>query len=132
MKVIGLDGREYNWHPKTGNGKRSKLHIKAKKNLDIWYPYDTIYEEISLPGTKTNLRRGVLRADLYIPNRNLIIEVHGEQHFKFNKFYYKDKLSFFRAQARDRDKEEWCNLNEVRIVTFNYNENEDEWRKKIS
>lgn len=132
MKVIGLDGREYNWKPKSGGGKRSKLHQKAKIALDIWYPYDTIYEEVSLPGTKTTARRSVLRADLYIPNRNLIVEVHGEQHFKFNKFHYKDKLSFFRAQARDRDKSEWCTVNEIRFVTFNYNESEDEWRGKIS
>lgn len=132
MKVIGLDGTSYNWKPKSGGGKRSKLHQKAKKALDIWYPYDIIYEEVSLPGTKTTSRRSVLRADLYIPNRNLIVEVHGEQHFKFNKFHFKDKLSFFRAQARDRDKVEWCSINEIRFVTFNHNENEDEWRGKIS
>ncbi len=132
MKVTGLDGKDYNWKPKSGGGTRSKLHKKAKEALDIWYPYDTIYEEVSLPGTKTTARRSTLRADLYIPNRNLIVEVHGEQHFKFNKFHYKDKLSFFRAQARDRDKSEWCNINEIRFVTFNYNESEDEWRGKIS
>jgi len=112
MKVTGLDGNTYNWKPKTNGGKRSKLHV-------------------SLPGTKTSARRSTLRADLYIPNRNLIVEVHGEQHFKFNKFHYKDKLSFFRAQARDRDKVEWCNLNEVRFVAFNYNETEEEWKAKI-
>ena len=132
MKVIGLDGKNYKWNPKSGGGKRSKLHKKAKKALDIWYPYDRILEEVSLPGTKTSTRKSVLRADLYIPNRNLIIEVHGEQHFKFNKFHYRDKLSFFRAQARDRDKLEWCRINEIIIVTFNYNENENEWRAKIS
>jgi len=131
MKVTGLDGNTYNWKPKTNGGKRSKLHKKAKEALDIWYPYDTIYEEVSLPGTKTSARKSTLRADLYIPNRNLIVEVHGEQHFKFNKFHYKDKLSFFRAQARDRDKVEWCNLNEVRFVAFNYNETEEEWKAKI-
>lgn len=131
MKVIGLDGKDYNWKPKSGGGARSKLHKKAKQALDIYYPYDTIYEEVSLPGTKTTARRSTLRADLYIPNRNLIVEVHGEQHFKFNKFHYKDKLSFFRAQARDRDKAEWCDLNEIRFVTFNYNETEEEWIHKI-
>ena len=132
MKVIGLDGREYKWHPKSGGGKRSKLHKKAKEALDTWYPYDRILEEVSLPGTKTSVRKSILRADLYIPNRNLIVEVHGGQHFKFNKFHYKDKLSFFRAQARDKDKLEWCRINEIIIVTFNYDESEDEWRAKIS
>ena len=40
--------------------------------------------------------------------------------------------SFFRAQARDRDKLEWCRINEIIIVTFNYDENENEWRAKIN
>lgn len=132
MKVTGLDGREYKWNPKTNGGKRSKLHEKAKVLLDDCFPYDRILEEVSLPGTKSMTRKGILRADFFIPNRNLIIEVHGQQHFKFNKFHFKDKLSFFRAQARDRDKKEWCNINDIRIIEFNYNEGEDDWRRKIS
>lgn len=130
MKVIGLDSREYKWNPKTGGGKRSKLHQKARGVLDSCFPHDRILEEVSLPGTKT-IRNKNLRADFYIPNRTLIVEVHGRQHFEFNKFHFKDKLSFFKAQARDRSKIEWCKLNEIRIVQLNYNEDEDEWRNKI-
>ena len=110
MKVIGLDSREYKWNPKSGGGKRSKLHQKAKGLLDSCYPYDRILEEVSLPGTKT-IRNKNLRADFYIPNRNL--------------------LSFFKAQARDRNKADWCKLNEIRLVQLNYNEDIDEWRNKI-
>jgi len=130
LKVIGLDSREYKWNPKTGGGKRSKLHQKARGVLDSCFPHDRILEEVSLPGTKT-IRNKNLRADFYIPNRTLIVEVHGRQHFEFNKFHFKDKLSFFKAQARDRSKIEWCKLNEIRIVQLNYNEDEDEWRNKI-
>ena len=67
----------------------------------------------------------------FIPNRNLIIEVHGEQHFKFNSFHYTSKLSFFKAKARDRDKKEWCDLNDITIIEFNFNEDVDDWRRKI-
>ena len=130
MKVIGLDACEYTWNPKTGGGKRSKLHQKAKTVLDSCFPHDRILEEVTLPGTKT-VRSKCLRADFYIPNRNLIVEVHGEQHFRFNAFHYDDKLAFFRAQARDRSKTEWCKLNEIRLIQLNYNEDEDEWRNKI-
>jgi hypothetical protein len=122
----------HTWNPKSGGGAKSKLHKKAKIILKDCFPYDTIYEEVSLPGTKTSSRRSILRADFYIPSRNLIVEVNGEQHFVFNKFHYKDKLSFFRAQARDRDKKEWCNINEIRIIEFDYNEGEDDWRRKVS
>lgn len=130
MKVVGLDAREYTWNPKTGGGKRSKLHQKAKTILDSCFPHDRILEEVTLPGTKT-IRSKCLRADFYIPNRNLIVEVHGEQHFRFNAFHFDDKLAFFRAQARDRNKADWCKLNEIRLIQLNYNEDEDEWRNKI-
>ena len=132
MKIIGLDGKEYNWKPSgSGGGKRSKLHQKAKKVLDTRFPYDRILEEVSLAGTRTSIRKGTLRADFFIPNRNLIIEVHGEQHFKFNSFHYASKLSFFKAKARDRDKKEWCDLNDITIIEFNFNEDVDDWRRKI-
>tara|TARA_R100000908_G_scaffold57991_1_gene33971 strand:- start:190 stop:597 length:408 start_codon:yes stop_codon:yes gene_type:complete len=132
--INGLDGREYSWNPSASEAKctkRSSLHIKAKDLLDKLFPYDRILEEVSLPGSKTERRRSTLRADLFIPNRNLIIEVHGEQHYKFNKFFYKDKLSFYRAKARDSEKKEWCHLNDITLIEFNYNEDLDDWRRKI-
>lgn len=134
MKVTGLNGKEYTWNPSSGersSDSQSNLHKKAKKLLDISFPYDRILEEVSLVGTNTTLRRGTLRADFFIPNRNLVVEVHGEQHFKFNDFFFQDKLSFFKAAARDKDKQEWCRINDIRIVAFNYNEDIDEWRRKI-
>ncbi len=106
------------------------MHQKARDVLNLCFPHDTIPEEVSLPGTRT-LKNQCLRADFYIPNRLLIVEVHGEQHFKFNAFHYRDKLAFFKAKARDRNKSEWCKINEIRLVEFNYNEDTDEWRRKI-
>ena len=84
-----------------------------------------------MPGTKYQHRKSTLRADFFLPNRNLIVEIHGEQHFTFNKFFFKNKLEFFRAQARDRDKKEWCRLNDITIIELKHNETIDEWRKKI-
>jgi hypothetical protein len=132
LKITGLDGKIYNWTPVSGGGKKSSLHDKAKKILDSCFPYDRILEEVTLIGTKSLTRGGTLRGDFFIPNRNLVIEVHGEQHFKFNSFHFKDKLSFFRAKSRDRDKSEWCEINNIKMIEFNYNEDEDEWRRKIS
>ena len=136
MHVEGLDGKTWKWNPSRSQASvdeknRSSLHKKARSILKEVYPYDRILEEVSLPGSKTERRRSTLRADLFIPNRNLIIEVHGEQHYKFNKFFYKDKLSFYRAKARDSEKKEWCQLNDITLVEFNYNEDLDEWRRKI-
>jgi|TARA_R110002020_G_scaffold368025_3_gene579907 hypothetical protein len=134
MRIKGLDGREYRWNPTAAQAKaqsRSSLHTKAKELLDNLFPYDRILEEVSLVGSKTSRRKSTLRADFFIPNRNLVVEVHGEQHYKFNNFFFKDKMSFYKAKARDSEKREWCELNEIQLVEFNYNEDIDEWRSKI-
>ena len=137
MKITGLDGKEFSWNPASKQSKttnRSNLHNKAKELLKQVFPYDRILEEVALAGTNSGIhcaRRGTLRADLFIPNRGLIIEVHGEQHFEFNGFFFKNKLSFYRAKARDKDKKEWCRINDIEIVEFNYDEDIDEWRKKV-
>ena len=134
MNILGLDGRHYSWNAAACQAvteNRSSLHEKAKNLLDNLFPYDRILEEVSLPGSKTESRRGTLRADLFIPNRRLIVEVHGEQHHKFNKFFYKNKLQFYRAKARDAEKREWCEINDITLIEFNYNEDVDDWRRKI-
>ena len=134
MKIVGLDGKEYSWNPSGSQSKassRSSLHLKARKLLAEIFPYDRILEELSLAGSRTSRRRGTLRADFFIPNRRMLVEVHGEQHFKFNTFFFKDKLSFYKAKARDSEKREWCDINDIQLIEFNYNEDVDEWRRKI-
>ena len=136
MNVAGLDGKTWKWNPSRSQASvdeknRSSLHKKARKLLKDIYPYDRILEEVTLPGTKTGSRKTLLYADLYVPNRDLIVEVHGEQHFKFNSFFHKDKMAFFNAKGRDNDKKAWCDLNHIRLIVLNYNESEDEWRIKF-
>ena len=85
MKIKGLDGREYSWHPSNCQAScenRSSLHNKAKELLEQIFPY-------------------------------------------------KNKMAFYKAKARDMEKREWCELNNMRLVELNYNEDIDEWRKKI-
>jgi len=127
MKVIGLDGQEYNWKPSGNHGKRSHLHQRAKDLLRTMYPYDNVMEEVSLTGTG----KPPLRADIYLPSRNLIVEVHGEQHFVFNKHFYSTRADFLRAKSRDLKKIEWCTINDIRIVHLRFDESDKEWEEKL-
>lgn len=134
IHVTGLDARGYVWTPLSAAASkvnRSKLHEKAYKLLEEFYPYDTILEEVLLPGSKDQFGGRSLRADIFLPSRSIMIEVHGEQHYKFNKFFFKSKLDFYKAKARDSDKREWCDLNEIELIELNFNEDIDEWRTKI-
>ena len=134
MKVIGLDGREYSWSPARKQSKgqnKSSLHEKARKVLNEVFPFDRVLEEISLPGTKSNKRNSTLYADFYIPNRSLVVEVHGRQHFEYVSFFHQDRLTFHKARARDRDKKAWCEINQIELIEFLFNESEKEWKEKL-
>jgi hypothetical protein len=124
MIVKGLDGKEYKWSTykyHSGNdNKTSKLHKQCREVLKDVFPLDRILEEVYLPGT------GTLYADFYIPSKNLIIEVHGIQHYEYNTFFFKTKMEFYRAQGRDRKKIEWCNLNDIDITVLD-GRKKNEW-----
>ena len=89
IQINGLDDRVYIWNPISSASKKvspSKLHNKAKKTIEEFYPYDTILEEVVLPGSKDQFGSRNLRADMFLPSRRILVEVHGEQHYNFNNF----------------------------------------------
>jgi len=129
MKVKGFDDREYSLTLEIGKSKGSTYHRKARILLKELYKMEYIYEEVRLYGSKTGTNKD-LYADFFIPSQRQIIEVHGPQHFKYNTFHFKNKMEFFRAQARDRIKQEWCELNNIKLVVLNYNETLEEWTLK--
>lgn len=131
MIITGLDNKSYNFKPKSNPKQSSSLHVKAVNLLRDMFKYDAILEEVILPGTKVNGRNKNLIADIYVPNYMLFVEVHGQQHYVFNKHFYANKFEFIKAKARDRDKEEWCKLNKFLYLELPYNESESEWKIRI-
>lgn len=131
MKVVGFDGRQYPWPPAghhvnfDDRRRRSEPHLKCREMLRRLYPTDRFLEEIPLPGSDK------LSADFYLPWRNLVIEVHGKQHYEFIEFFHATKLAFFQAKQRDLKKIEWCNMNNIGVVELPYNEDDDAWERRI-
>src|SRR5260221_13972582 len=72
----------------------SSLHKQARSLLSTLFSCKIILEEVPLPGTR-------LFADFLIPSEGLIVEIQGEQHYKFNSFHYDNKMEFLKAKARD-------------------------------
>lgn len=133
MLVKDLDGNNSNWLL-TGNmakGKitnKSSLHLQARKIITKKYPTMQILEEVPIP-----LRRGeTLYLDFYLPLKKVCIEVHGEQHYKFIPFYHTNILNFLKSQKRDREKKEWCLINNIKYIELPFDEKESEWTERIS
>jgi len=137
LKVLGLNGREYNLNlskydvKANDKRKRSKFHMRAREVLkQIFHSY-RILEEVKLPGSTESHRKGVLYLDFYIPQIMLAVEVHGQQHYEFNKFFHKNKADFAVAKAKDEDKIQWCELNKIDIVILRYSDTDEQWREQI-
>tara|TARA_R100000656_G_scaffold123878_1_gene100949 strand:- start:170 stop:445 length:276 start_codon:yes stop_codon:yes gene_type:complete len=87
------------------------------------YPTQRILEEVPLPGTR-------LFADFYIPDRQIIIEVHGRQHYEFVAHFHGSRMGFLQSKANDDLKREWCVLNNIQLIVLPYDK-KDDWRTYI-
>lgn len=138
MKVIGLDGKEYKWNLSryVGNDRSnaSSYHKRAREVLKELFPVSMILEEVTLPGTKepNRGRTGVLYADFVIPDYSIVVEVHGEQHYNPNNFHFKNRAEFYKSQVRDRNKAEWCKLNNLTLIVLPYDRDNDDWKRRIN
>lgn len=131
MKVVGFDGREYSFPRKTkADLKKSKYHLEAVELVKEMFPGQTIIEEPELPGTK---KAGLLRnlyADIFLPSLNILIEVHGDQHYEYNPFFHGTRMDFIKQKKKDGHKKSWCELNSIVYVELPYNDREN-WRRRI-
>lgn len=131
MKAKGLNGKEYNWkligHVPLGDDAqpRSKFHLTARALLTKLFPCDRILEEVPLPGS------GGLAADFFIPTEMLMVEVHGQQHYEFIPHFHIDRLGFIASKKRDVTKKYWCKLNGICLIELPYNEDINEWTRRI-
>jgi hypothetical protein len=131
VKVKGLDGKTHVWSfygkmpDISDERKRSELHLRARNILKELYPVDRILEEVYLPGSTG------LYADFWLPLRNKIIEVHGEQHYKFIPFFHGTMLNFLSSKANDNKKRQWCELNGIVEVELPFNESDEQWKSRI-
>jgi hypothetical protein len=133
MQVIDLDGNSYNWQL-IGNiahgmvNKKSSLHLKARELIHSCFPTLQVLEEVPI-----QIRRAeTLYLDFYLPLTKKCIEVHGEQHYSFSRFYHNTLLGFIKHQKRDKEKKEWCDMNSLKYIELPFSETIDQWKERIT
>ena len=68
--------------------------------------------------------------DFYLPDYNIAIECQGKQHFiDINFFGGKNEL--LKTKKRDLEKRYLCELNNVELIYYNYNETLNTFKKKL-
>ena len=95
-----------NWEKNS----RSKLQTKVKYFLKVFWDGDVVFEEFPVVGTR-------LTIDFYNATKNIAIEVQGNQHTKYNKFFHKgNKMNYLDQLKRDDEKLSFCNLNNIKLL----------------
>ena len=133
MRIRDLDGNVAKWKVegnivRTNDERpRSKLHLRARSLLQSLYPTLQICEEVRI-----DLRRDKrVFIDFYINTIKTIVEVHGSQHYNFNTLYHSSAQDFLNQKKRDADLQDWCLLNNLNYIELPFNENEQQWMKRI-
>jgi|TARA_A100001201_G_scaffold16464_2_gene19496 hypothetical protein len=133
MKIRDLNNDIHKWNLQgyvvraNEQRPRSKLHLAARNILIEMFPTVQILEEVLIPITRNE--RGYL--DFYINTLKLAVEVHGQQHYKFNSLFHTSAQDFANQRKKDRRKQEWCEYNNITYLELPYNESIEEWKTRI-
>ena len=99
-----------NYMVKWDKPSRSKMQFGVKEFVKTYWFNDVVFEEFPIVGTRMSL-------DLYNANKNIAIEVQGAQHLKYTPFFHgKSKTTFLSQIRRDNEKQEFCKLNDIKLV----------------
>ena len=100
------------WNKKS----RSKIQFKVKKFLEPFWKGHIVFEEFPVYGSK-------LKVDILNASNKLAIEVQGDQHNSFNKYFHGDsRLKYLESIKRDVMKAEWLENNNFKLIEINQNE----------
>ena len=133
MKIQDLDGNIYKWKIEgsivrsNDQRPRSQLHLTARSLIKEIYPTLQICEEVS---AQIKRDRKVF-LDFYINTIKTVVEVHGQQHYKFNSLYHTSAQDFLNQKKRDQDLQDWCVLNNLNYIELPFNEGKDKWRQRF-
>ncbi len=95
---------------------KSKIQFAAKQFLKDYWRDHVVFEEFPVAGTR-------LRFDFYNANKNIAVEINGEQHVKYVPFFHKRRSNFVSQIRRDQQKIDFCELNEINLLEI-YSEKE--------
>lgn len=87
----------------------SKLQLYVKQFLKQFWFGQVVLEEFRVPGSK-------LRIDFLNLNKKYAIEVNGNQHTQFNKFFHGNRSNYFSSIQRDFKKLEWLEKNGFEVA----------------
>lgn len=124
-KLVNVDVRPSRYP--TRDVHPSKLQELAYSVIKELYPVDIILEEFIVPGSQ-------MRLDFFMPNRKMIVEANGDQHYENTPFFHGGIHSgkYAGSKIRDRAKHEWAESNGFRLIEIYTSDTADDIKQKCS
>jgi hypothetical protein len=121
MRLLNINGKLINknvrknlinWPAKS----RSKLQFKFKQFFYPFWKNHIVYEEFPVYGT-------MLRVDFLNATKKIAVEIQGNQHESFNKFFHDNsRLKYLQSIKRDVQKNKWLELNGFKFLELYEND----------
>jgi len=107
-----VNSKRIKWSKKS----RSKAQFKTKQFLKEFWENQIVYEEFPVYGSRMSV-------DFLNATKRIAVEVQGDQHFKFNKFFHKNSRSkYLEAIKRDVEKQKWIEKNNFQFLEIRTDE----------
>jgi very-short-patch-repair endonuclease len=105
-KIKNISKYLIDWDAKCRSGIQNSVKTNIKKH---WFA-DVVFEEFPVAGTRMTI-------DFFNATQNIAIEVDGNQHYKYNKFFHSNSRQNFLSQLkRDEKKEYFCDINNIKLI----------------
>jgi hypothetical protein len=129
MILLDIRGRERKISPSKyriewDKERASAPQYRAKQFLKEFWLGDTVCEEFIIPGSR-------LRVDLINFSKMIAVEVSGQQHESFSKFFHKTRIGFIKSIKRDFQKIKWLESNNISLIELYDYETLDLSKNKI-
>lgn len=115
MRLFTVTGRLLNknvskflidWDKKS----RSNIQFEVKQFLKPFWKTHICYEEFPVFGSR-------MKVDFINFTKKIAIEVNGDQHNSFNKFFHNNsRLNYLNSIKRDYKKSEWLEKNDIQLI----------------
>lgn len=98
-----------------------KSEIKLTKFIEEYYGKNDVYTGVH-PIWAVSDKKVLCEFDILIKSRKILVEYNGDQHYKFNKFFQKNRNKFYKQRYRDKKKYKLAEEHGYKVVIFKYDE----------
>ena len=99
--------KKYKLFRRKGNKPNTKYKSQHTLYSVCKLLYGKVFQEVAFPRCYSE-KGSLLRFDIYIPDKRILIEYQGDEHYKFIRFFHRTKREYKAMLRRDFTKKAFC------------------------